>query len=331
MRKIVLMSLLAAVAVASVAWAATTPAVVTGAASSVSSSRAVLHGMVNPGGASTAYNFQFGPTTAYGAFSGTNHAGGTKAVPVTETLTGLTPGTLYHYRIESANKFGSSAGGDRAFTTTGHPPPGAVTGVATGITNTMATLTGTTVTNGETTSAYFEWGTTPSYGNQTAATNATAATTPSPVSYTLTGLAPGTTFHYRLVASHPGVAANTGADQAFTTIPPVRWRATATAHTTPGRVRHRPYLFTTTGTVAASVALPPGVGCTGLVSIRYFSGRKVVAFRRVALQSNCTFGTQIAFRHLIAHRTTRLRVAVRFGGNAYLRPAGARGRRVKLG
>jgi hypothetical protein len=331
MRKIVLLSLVAAIAVGSVAWAATTPAVVTGAATSVSNSGAVLNGIVNPGGASTAYNFKFGPTIAYGAFSRTNHASGTKAVPVTERLTGLTPGTLYHYGIESANKFGSAAGGDRVFTTTGHPPPGAVTGVPTAITNTTATLTGTVVTNGETTSAYFQWGTAPSYGNQTSATNETAATTPSPVSYTLTGLAPGTTFNYRLVASHPGVAANTGANMAFTTIPLVRWRATATSRTTPGRARRRPYLFTTTGTVVASVALPPGVGCTGLVAVRYFSGRKAVAFRRVALQSNCTFGTQISFRHLIKHHTRGLRVLVRFGGNAYLRAAGARTRRVTLG
>jgi phosphodiesterase/alkaline phosphatase D-like protein len=331
MRKIVLMSLVVAIAVASVAWAATTPAVGTGAATAVSNSGAVLHGTVNPGGASTAYNFEFGPTIAYGAFSGTNHASGTKAVPVTERLAGLTPGTLYHYRIESSNKLGSAFGGDRVFTTTGHPPPSAVTGVATGITNTTATLTGTVVTNGQTTSAYFLWGTAPTYGNQTAATNVSAALTPMPVSYTLTGLAPGTTFHYQLVASHPGVAPQAGLDQAFTTIPLVRWRSAVTAHTTPSRVRHKPFQFTTTGTVVPSVALPPGVGCTGLVYVRYLRGRKAVAFRKVPLVSNCTYGTSVAFRRRIAHTTTRLRVVVRFQGNAYLRPANARTRRVKLG
>ncbi|HWF74975.1 MAG TPA: hypothetical protein VG186_16610 [Solirubrobacteraceae bacterium] len=331
MRKIVLISVLAAIAVTSVAWAATTPAVVTGGASSVSSSAAVLHATINPGGSSTAYNFQFGPTVAYGAFSRTSHAGGSKAVPVTETLGGLTPGTLYHYRVEASNKLGNAAGSDRTFTTTGHPPPSAVTGVASSITHTTAILTGTVVTNGETTGSYFQWGTAATYGNQTTAVDVTAATTPQAAAFTLLGLAPGTTFHYRLVASHPGVAPNVGADQAFTTIPLVRWRARVTARTTPGRVRHKPYLFTTTGTVASSVALPPGVGCTGLVYVRYLAGKRAVAFRRAPVQSNCTWGAAVGFRHLVGHTATKLRVAVRFQGNPYLRAASARSREVRLG
>ncbi|MDQ6803774.1 MAG: hypothetical protein M3065_02145 [Actinomycetota bacterium] len=331
MRKIVLLAVVASIAVASIAWAETTPAVVTGAATGISNSSAVLKATVNPGGGSTAYSFQYGPTTQYGALSGTGHVSGTKAVGVTKTLTGLTPGTPYHYAIQAANKSGSTIGRDRVFTTTGHPPPGAITGVAVSVTNTTATLTGTVVTNGQTTSAYFQWGTAPTYGNQTTATNVTAATTPQAVSYTLTGLAPGTTFHYRLVASHPGVVPEVGADQGFTTVPLVRFHDRVTVHTTPSRARHKPLLFTTTGTVLPAVAFPPGVACTGLVNIRYFAGRKTVAFRRVALQSNCTYGTQIGFRHLIRHQVAQLRVVVRFGGNAYLRAANARTRRVKLG
>jgi hypothetical protein len=331
MRKIVLLAVVASIAGASIAWAETTPAVVTGPATSVSNSGAVLGGTVDPGGGSTAYSFQYGPTVQYGSLSRTAHVSGTKSVPVTKTLTGLTPGTLYHYAIQAANKAGSTIGRDRVFTTTGHPPPGAVTGVAVSVTNTTATLTGTVFTNGLTTSAYFQWGITPTYSYQTAATNVTAAATPQPVSFTLTGLSAGTTYHYRLVASHPGVAPQVGADVGLTTIPVVRFHDRATAHTTPGRARHKPFLFTTTGAVVPAVAFPPGVACTGLVNVRYFSGRKAVAFRRVPLQSNCTYGIQVGFRHLIGHRKTQLRVVVRFTGNAYLRPANARTRGVKLG
>lgn len=331
MRKSVLLAVVASIAVASIAWAETTPAVMTGAATGVSNSGAVLTGSVNPGGGSTAFSFQYGPTTQYGIVSRTGEVSGTKAVPVTRTLAGLTPGTLYHYAIQAANKSGSTIGRDRTFTTTGHPPPGATTGVAVSVTNTSATLTGAVITNGQATNAYFQWGTAPTYGFQTAATVVSAAPTPLPVSYTLTGLAPGTTFHYRLVASHPGVAPQVGADVGFTTIPVVRFHDRVTVRTTPSRARHKPFLFTTTGTVVPAVAFPPGVACTGLVNIRYLSARRAVAFRRVALQSNCTYGTQVGFRRLIGHRKAELRVVVRFKGNAYLRPAGARTRRVRLG
>jgi phosphodiesterase/alkaline phosphatase D-like protein len=332
MRKIVLTSLLASLAVASIAWADTTPAVVTGAATAVSSARAVLHATVNPGGAATSYSFESGPTTAYGAVSTTGKAGrGATPLEVTRMLTGLTPGTVYHYAIQASNNLGSAIGRDRVLMTTGHPPPGAVTGVPSAVATTTATLTGAVVTQGQATSAYFQWGTAPTYGYQTAATDVTAATTPQPVSYTLTGLAPGTTFHYRLVAIHAGVAPQVGADQAFTTIPLVRFRDRVTARTTPRRARRRPFLFTTAGTVVPAVALPPGVGCTGLVYVRFMAGARAVAFRRVPLQSNCTFGTQVGFRHRIGHQARRLRVVVRFHGNPYLRPASARTRRAELG
>jgi phosphodiesterase/alkaline phosphatase D-like protein len=332
MRKIVMLALVVSIGVAATAWAATTPAVVTGAATGVSNFGIVLHATVNPAGSPTRYNFQYGPTVAYGAYSRTDQTGhGTKAVPVTETLAGLTPGTLYHYRISASNRLGAALGRDRTFVTSGHPPPGAVTGVAVAVGKTTATLTGAVVTQDETTSFYFEFGPTPNYGMQTAPSNATAALTPTAISQALTGLAPGTTFHYRLVAQHAGVAPEYGADQAFTTIPVVRFGAKVTAHTTPGRARHKPYLFTTTGTVVPAVAFPVGYGCSGLVGIRYFAGHKAVAYRLAAVQSNCTFATQVGFRRRVDRKTARLRIVVRFRGNPYLRAASAPTKRVTLG
>src|SRR5258708_22912283 len=128
MRRIVLIALVVAFAVAATAWAATTPSVVTGAATGVAKTGAVLHGTVNPGGNATTYNFQYGPTVAYGGTTETKDAGhGAKPVPVLAGLGGLTPGTIYHYRIEAANGLGSALGADRIFTTAGHPPPGVVT------------------------------------------------------------------------------------------------------------------------------------------------------------------------------------------------------------
>jgi hypothetical protein len=306
--------------------------VVTGAATGVAKSGAALHGTVDPGGNATTYNFQYGPTVAYGGTTETRKAGqGTKPVAVVAGLSGLTPGTIYHYRLEAANALGSALGADRTFATTGHPLPGVATGPPIAVGRTTATLEGTVVTNGETTSSYFQWGTAPTYGYQTAVANVTAATTPTGVSYTLTGLSPGTTFHYRLVAAHVGFAPDLGADVAFTTVPLKRFRAKVTARTVPERARHKPYLFSTSGTVVPLIALPPGVGCTGVVKVRFLVGNRSVALRRVPVQANCTYLTGIGFRHLIHHTATRLRVKVHFTGNSYLRPASARTRRVRLG
>jgi phosphodiesterase/alkaline phosphatase D-like protein len=332
MRKIVLVSLVASLVAAASAWAASTPAVVTGSATAISNSGAVLHATVDPEGSATSYTFQYGPTTAYGATSSTGEAGhGTGARAVTRKLAGLTPGTLYHYRIDAGNHLGSTVGRDRTFQTTGHPPPGAITGVASGVGKNTVTLTGTVVSQSETTSAYFEYGTTTAYGLQTPAQTVTASATPTAVAYALTGLAPGTTFHYRLVAAHAGVAPEYGLDAAFTTIPLVRFRARMTTSTVPGRVRHKPYQFTTSGTVVPAVPLAPGYGCSGLVTVRFSLGKKAVAFRKVALQPTCAYATSVAFRHLVHHTKTRLRVTVRFHGNSYLRPRAARTKEVRLG
>jgi hypothetical protein len=329
---ILLASLVAATAAAATAWAASTPAVVTGSATSVSNSGAVLHATVNPEGSSTAYAFQYGTDTAYGATSKLGQGGhGTGALAITRTLSGLTPGTVYHYRIEASNGLGSAVGRDRTFSTTGHPPPGAITGLPGGLGSTMVTLTGAVVSEGEATSAYFQYGPGPAYGLQTPPQTVTGSSLPTPVSYTLTGLTPGTTIHYRLVASHSATSTEYGADSAFTTLPVVRWGASLIARTTPSRIRHKPYQFTTAGMLVPSVALPPGYGCSGLVTVRFSYGRKAVAFRRVAVQSTCAYATSVAFAHLVQHRRTRLRVTARFYGNSYLRPAVARTRDVRLG
>ncbi|HYP55280.1 MAG TPA: S8 family serine peptidase, partial [Solirubrobacterales bacterium] len=81
----------------------------------------VLHGMVNPGNDSTTYQFEYGPTTSYGAKApaspkamlGTVPAG----EPVSEPLTNLTPSTTYHYRLVATNSKGTVYGADRTFTT----------------------------------------------------------------------------------------------------------------------------------------------------------------------------------------------------------------------
>jgi streptogramin lyase len=91
--------------------------------------------------------------------------------------------------------------------------PGATPGSTTGIDVESATLNGTVSAAGGGIGYHFEWGTTSSYGN---VTPAGAAAPGSGVNALLAGLLPGTTYHWRLVATTPaGVSAT--ADQTFTT------------------------------------------------------------------------------------------------------------------
>ena len=93
--------------------------------------------------------------------------------------------------------------------------PGASTGPATNVTFDSATLTGVVNPNKEDTTYYFEYGTTTAYGAKTpdATVGGNAG---KEVDATITGLAPNTVYHYRLVATNPS-GTDTGADMTFTT------------------------------------------------------------------------------------------------------------------
>jgi plastocyanin len=97
--------------------------------------------------------------------------------------------------------------------------PTVTTGVATPVTEHEATLKGTVNPNGKATEYFFKWGTTASYGQETSIKSVGAGTTGVAVSETLKGLAPGTPYHFRLVAkSEKGTTE--GADETFTTTSP---------------------------------------------------------------------------------------------------------------
>jgi len=317
---------------AAVALAATSPGVITGGATDKTITSAVLHGTINPNGAPTSYVFEWGPTSAYVASSPSNSAGhGTKNVSVRTKVDGLIPGTVYHYRVSAANQRGGTSGADRTFRTRGHPPPAAATGFASQVGLRKATLTGTVTTNGADTGYSFQYGLTEAYGLQTTTAVVPAGTAPVPVSTQLTGLAPGTVFHYRIVASH-GPFASYGADATLVTLPLRQQRARVKAKTTPRRSRRRPHLFTTTGGVRGGSQLPPSVRCQGSVAVTFFLHRRRLARKLVPLGPNCGFHARAKIRrarirHLPKrvrhHRRLRLMVAVRFRGNGYLAPAKA--------
>jgi hypothetical protein len=81
-----------------------------------------------------------------------------------------------------------------------------------------ATLTGTVNPKGKTVSdCHFDWGTTSAYGNSVpCASPPGSGASAAAVSADLSGLAPGTTYHFRAVASN-AAGTNLGADKTFAT------------------------------------------------------------------------------------------------------------------
>jgi hypothetical protein len=319
---------------AGAAGAATSPAVVTGGTSSVHQNSVTLHGSVNPNGSSTTYFFQWGLTNGYGDTGRTFSAGsGTAAKSVTDGIGGLTPGTTYHYRLVATNQFGTSAGADRSFTTAGPPPPGVATGPATQLSSTGATLTGTVNPSHAATTYWFNWGGTTGYGQQTFKQTLSSTTTVQNVAASLQGLlAPGTIYHYQLVASHSGSATSFGADSTFMTYPLHRPFPGVRASTRPRRVRHQPYALTTTGSINPAT-IPPQWGCQGNVTIRFFRGLRQVRFTLAGVQPNCSFAAQTVFPSLPRHSRppVHLRVVIRFIATPYLASNRAAYEHVTLG
>ena len=94
--------------------------------------------------------------------------------------------------------------------------PTASTGSASSVTPSSATLNGAINPNGSSTSWYFEYGATTSYGSKTAVQNAGSGTASVDVSAPVNGLQGNHTFHFRLVASSAG-GSSQGSDQTFST------------------------------------------------------------------------------------------------------------------
>jgi phosphodiesterase/alkaline phosphatase D-like protein/uncharacterized protein YjiK len=99
------------------------PAATTTAASSVTSSKAILNGTVNAYGASTDVTFEYGFTTGYGHTLRADQSPvtGTSATAVSYVVRGLTPNSTYHYRAVGVNTQGTTHGGDMTFKTLSNP------------------------------------------------------------------------------------------------------------------------------------------------------------------------------------------------------------------
>jgi plastocyanin len=183
---------------------------------------ATLHGDVSPEGHETKYFFRYGLTTSYESTPTPPQKLTSLSTPegVSVPLGGLAAGTTYHFQLVAENSLGTVHGADEAFTTTSPPgAPTATTGIATSVSETSAMLKGTVNPDGLPTGYLFEWGLTTGYGQLTSELPAGEDHNGHTESTTLTGLAPGTVYHFRLSAKN-GSGPSTGADGSFTTASP---------------------------------------------------------------------------------------------------------------
>ena len=287
------------------------PSVATGSVDAISVSTARVSGRVDPRGRGSVVWFEYGPTTALGARTPESDGGfARRASTHTAQLAGLQPGTAYHYRIAARSDAGTTYGQTRSFRTSAGPL--AVTGPAR-LSGTSVVLSGTVDPVGRGTTFWFELGPSTSYGTRTLARSAGAGRGAVPVSETVTGLAPGTEYHARLVAQS-SAGTTPGADVVFRTAGlPTVGRASASgislaralirAEVASGGLDTQVWVeFGRRGSLTArtaAVRLPAGAAATG-VSFRLTGlapGRRY-EFRVVAASaagtvtgSSATFGT----------------------------------------
>jgi trimeric autotransporter adhesin len=213
------------------------PTVVTGQASSIGQTSMILNATVNPnGGMVTECYFHYG-TVKSGTYEGTVPCvglplSGTKAMPVSALAENLSAGTSYNFSLEATNSpFGETGFGEQSQPFETLPGPSVVTGAATSVTQTSATLNATVNPNGGNVSeCHFEFGTSTAYGSSVPCSSLPGSgAKPVEVIAQVEKLIPNTTYFFRIVATNPGGTSRETVGQTFTTLPNPPVVATAAA------------------------------------------------------------------------------------------------------
>jgi len=190
------------------------PEVITVAATNITHDSATLNGMLkNPGTAPSVFvYFGYGLRGTYASYTFTPLEEMAGAGPFSFDISGLAPGTTYHF-MAFARGDGRNYGFDLSFETL--QPPDVITGTVSSITIGEATLNGNLADLGtaDNVSVFFEYGLTAGYGDSTPAqvVGATGA-----FAYDISNLDAGSVYHFRAVAEGDGFGY--GDDMVFSTL-----------------------------------------------------------------------------------------------------------------
>ncbi len=176
-----------------------TPTAITNAATSITSSGATLNGTINAKGASTTVTFEYGTTTNYGTTvtADPSIVTGSSATSVSYSLSGLTAGTTYHYKVVGVNASGTTNGDDMTFTTL--KLPSVTTQAVSSISTNSAVANGNITDLGQPnpTSYGFCWSTSPNPTTDNSKLNKGSISNTGAFSATLTGLETHTKYYVR--------------------------------------------------------------------------------------------------------------------------------------
>ena len=136
---------------------------------------------------------------------------------LSRSVTGLSPSTTYYSRVRAYNGNGTSGNSNLVSATTLAPTgwPIVITNPATLIASHSATLNGTVDPHGLSTTVYFQYGRTLSYGSRTPNQTKTGSNYQN-LSANIAGLSAGTTYHFRIVGTN-SAGTRYGNDRTFTT------------------------------------------------------------------------------------------------------------------
>jgi len=214
---------------------AAAPTATTSAATSITSSSAVLNGAGVPNSEQTTGWFRISSTnpgtcddtfgTRVPASSGTDLGSGTGSVPYSINTTGLSPGVTYYFCSIVENASGKAYGLVLSFTVPAAPI--VTTNPATSVTSTSATLQGSANPGAASTTGWYRYSTSdPGSCNDSFGTRAPSSggsslgSGTSPVTYTqgISSLLPGTTYYYCAIAQN-SLGTSFGSVLSFTTNP----------------------------------------------------------------------------------------------------------------
>lgn len=191
-----------------------------GSVTNVTDSSAAFEGTVNAGGVETTVDFRLYPAANVDddtlITASESPLSSNSEQDVSASVDDLSSATEYVVEVLAVNTVGVDTSTAISFTTI-HPPV-AQTDSAASIADSSATLHGTVDPGADTTTVVFELGTDTNYGRSVAATDSLVGTTEKEVDASVSGLLPGTTYHYRTVATN-GAGRDEGSDTTFVTNP----------------------------------------------------------------------------------------------------------------